>query len=1049
MKNRIALFITLTAVCLVLLGYNKTADDAKGLAGFTLPEGFIIEEVISPDSISYPMFASYDNDGRLFVFESTGPNTMGTGEMLKNPSYHIRLLEDVDGNGTFDKNTIFADKVPLPMGGTFYQGSLYIAAPPNIERLTDTNGDGIADKREVVLTGWTLNANAATLSGPFVGPDGWFYMADARRGFDIKTKEGKELKGKGARIWRCLPDGSRLEEYAGGGFDNSIELTFMPSGETLGTMTYFVDPQDGQRDAIMHWVEGGVYPKPNQVIQDDKMKLTGDLMPVMTKLPRVAPSGITRYIGNALGDDYKDNLFFAEFNTGRVLRQTLTEEGGTYSTVTEPFMVAGNTDVHPTDVTQDADGSLLVIVTGGWFIEGCPLSRVAKPDVKGGIYRIRKKGVKKTDDPWGNKLKMSELSPDQLAKHMGDVRFPVRNKAIEAMVLKGESAVNPLLKLLKSKDEELRTSAVFTLYRINSTKSIAAARLALDDKSSIVRTAAARVAGLAEDKNAVDKLIKLTADKSLQVRRQAATALGQIGDAKAVKSLLNSAIDMDDRFTEHAIIHALTKIAQPELLLAALNHSSPYVKRVAVIALDQMDNSPLTKTHLAQFLSSQDSQLRSTGIWLASHHLEWGDVIADFLEKRIDGLNLTDDELKSVSNLMISFSKNNQLQNLISAQLNNKEILPSKKIFLLNIIEKSALQKLPGVWIQSLGELLKNSESEVKVRVLGLIESRRIPVLDSQLQEIINSPKTPAEFRIKALSARIMTKPSLSSSEFKMVLSYLDAKFESPIRQQASRLLTRSRLENHQLLELANGYIANADLILLPSLVDAFKGSKDEQVGIALVSALEKSKDRLDNLSEEDMKTLLASFPGSVQKAAVPIMENLKARHAERLSKLKEYEAKLSKGDVGEGRKIFFGKGTCFGCHAVGSEGGNFGPDLTNIGEIRSKHDMLEAILYPSASFAREYETSRIVTKGDTYTGIIAEQMSDAILVTVGPGPGIRIPRSEIVSIEPHTVSMMPPGLNQHLTDKEVSDLMAFMEALPYKIERLIETREKNLIKGK
>src|SRR5690606_3255242 len=437
---------------------------------------------------------------------------IGKEEMRWHQAYRIRPLEDADGDEIVEKNRMFADKIPLPMGGSFYQGSLYIAAPPNIERLTDTNGDGVADKREVILTGWTLHAIAATLSGAFIGPDGWFYMPDARRGFNIETKEGSQLKGKGAKIWRCLPDGTRLEEYAGGGFDNSIEIAFMPSGETVGTMTYFVDPQDGQRDAIMHWVEGGVYPKPNQVIQDDKLKLTGDLMPVMTKLPRVAPSGIMRYSGNAMGDEFNGNLFFAEFNTGRILRQIVKEDGATYSTVTEPFMVASNSDVHPTDVLQDADGSLLVIVTGGWFIEGCPLSRVAKPDVKGGIYRIRKKESSKIDDPWGKDLKMDQMPLDQLGKYMSDSRVSVRNKAIEAIVSKGESAVDQLANLLKSENEELKTSAVFALYRINSTKSLAAVRSALNDDSPVVRTAAARVAGLAKDKNAVDKLMTLSED---------------------------------------------------------------------------------------------------------------------------------------------------------------------------------------------------------------------------------------------------------------------------------------------------------------------------------------------------------------------------------------------------------------------------------------------------------------------------------------------------------------------------------------------------------
>lgn len=135
--------------------------------------------------------------------------------MLNKPSYHVRLLEDTDGDGKFDKSKIFADSLSFPKGGVFYNGSLYLSSSPNLLRLTDTNRDGIADKREVVLSGWVLNSNGALLGGPFLGPDGWLYMTDARRGFDIKTKEGSNLKGNSARIWRCKPDGSSLESMAG------------------------------------------------------------------------------------------------------------------------------------------------------------------------------------------------------------------------------------------------------------------------------------------------------------------------------------------------------------------------------------------------------------------------------------------------------------------------------------------------------------------------------------------------------------------------------------------------------------------------------------------------------------------------------------------------------------------------------------------------------------------------------------------------------------------------------------------------------------------
>lgn len=1027
----------------ILTGCAKSESAVTEFGTLTVPEGFTIEEAVPSELLSYPMFASFDDRGRLFVFESTEPNTMGTEKMLKEPSYHIRMLEDSKGDGVFDKSSMFADNIPLPMGGTFFQGSLYVAAPPNLERFTDTDGDGIADEREVVLTGWTLNSNAATLSGPFVGPDGWFYMADARRGFEIETKEGDVLKGKGARIWRSLPDGSRLESYAGGGFDNAIELVFTPSGQTVGTMTYFMDPQDGQRDALMHWVEGGVYPKPNQVIQDDQLKLTGELMPVMTKLPRVAPSGLMSYRGTGFGGDYEGNLFSAEFNTGRIMRHVLSEAGATFKTDDEPFITSNSPDTHPTDVLEDADGSLLVVVTGGWFIEGCPLSRVAKPDVPGGIYRIRKTGVTPEKDPRGLTLDFDAMSADKTAEYLSDLRFAVRDRATEALVLKGKDAVEALKKALVSEDEGVRTAAVFILYRIGGGESSPMILSALTDKSPVVRTAAVRVLGLMKEKEALQPLKDLVRTDLPQVRRQAAVALGQIGDIGAVEALLTSSADVEDRFLEHSIIHALTVLSTPGPLLDALDNSSAKVKRVAAIALDQMDGSPLEKRHLAPFLESKDAELRQTGIWLASHHPEWSDVVTSFLRSHLDGVDLGESEMQEMENLLITFSADSRLQELIASKLNNRGTSLFQKLFLMKVIGLSTVPELPRVWVSSLSGLLNEGENEIQTGVLDLIESRNIPALETQLDAIINKPSTSPQIRLKAISARIMSRPTLSDKEFKLVTGFLDPQFDSPIRQSAVRLLSRAELGDAQLLEVARTQIATADLFLLPSLVDAFQNNSDPEVGEALISALKSADDRLDNLSEQDFRKLLSSFPASVQTQAEPLMATLKERHAERLSKLEQMENSLAKGDVGEGRKLFFGKGTCSTCHSVGSDGGKFGPDLTNIGEIRSRHDILEAIVYPDASFAREYETYKITTKNNTYTGIIAEQLPDAIVVTIGPAPGIRIPQADIVSVEPHEVSMMPPGLDQQLSPKEMADLIAFMEALPYKLDRLIEARER------
>ena len=1038
---QLAAVVVLSASVLFFLGNKEKETAVPELDGLQVPEGFTIERAVDPGMISYPMFASFDSDGRLFVFESDGSSPTNQG-MLTDPPYHVRLLEDTDGDGKFDKSKIFADSLSFPKGGVFYNGSLYVTSSPDLLRLTDTNGDGVADKREVVLTGWVLNSNGALLGGPFLGPDGWLYMTDARRGFDITTKEGENLKGSSTRIWRCRPDGSGLESMAGGGFDNSIELAFMPSGETVGTMTYFIDPQAGLRDAIMHWVEGGTYPKNNPVIEKDKFILTGELMPVMNKMARVAPSGIMRYRGNTMGKENQGSLFSAEFNTGRIMRHKVIADGATYKTVDEPFVTSNVRDMHLTDVLEDADGSMLVVNTGGWFILGCPLSRVAKLDVPGGIYRIRKTGAAKVNDPWGTKLNLKSMAVPSLVAATKDPRIAVHDHAIELLISKGEAAVLPIKSsLMKSASEEMRAAGIFALSRIATPNAMIGVRSGLIDPSAVVRTSAARALGLAKDKLSVDKLMELVQKDRFAVRRQAATALGQIGDKRAVSALLKASAINNDRFEEHALIYALIKLNDAGLLQEALNNPAANVKRTALIALDQIGGTALKKENVSPFLTSKTPQLQKIGIWVAAHHPDWSDIVIDFLKGRLNELEIAGTDITAIRDLMITFSNDKQLQTFLAEQLGSNSASDTKKIFLLDVMAHASVNTVPQVWVQALAKLLDNGSTEIKSQVLGLIESRRIKALNGQLSQIVQNENASPDFRLKALSSKLLSVPVLSDTEFSMAFSFLGNKNESPIRQMSARLLSNAKLTDDQLLKLAQEQVAKTDVYLLPNLISAFKNNKSEQVGVALVAALSASPDRLDNVLEEELKGLLNGYSQKIKSSADPLLAKLAEKNAGRLAELTKLEASLTRGDVASGAKIFFGKGICSSCHAVAGKGAIFGPDLTNIGQIRSGHDILEAISYPSASFAREYETSRITTKTATYTGVLKEQLPDVILIATGPGLQVRIPRSEITSIEPLSISLMPPGLDKMLSPVELSDLMAYLNTLPDGLGNLVKRK--------
>src|SRR3954452_7532725 len=160
------------AIAVVFLAFG--IEVAVGRAGevalnghaFTLPEGFTVELAAGPPLIDRPIVADFDERGRLYVAESSGTNDKAVVQ-LENKPHRIVRLEDVDGDGRFDRRTIFADRMMFPEGSLWFDGSLYVAAPPSIWKLTDTDGDGVADRREQWFQGKTLTGCANDLHGPY------------------------------------------------------------------------------------------------------------------------------------------------------------------------------------------------------------------------------------------------------------------------------------------------------------------------------------------------------------------------------------------------------------------------------------------------------------------------------------------------------------------------------------------------------------------------------------------------------------------------------------------------------------------------------------------------------------------------------------------------------------------------------------------------------------------------------------------------------------------------------------------------------------------
>src|SRR5207253_3776225 len=144
------------------------------------------------------------------------------------------------------------------------------------------------------------------------------------------------------------------------------------------------------------------------------------------------------------------------------------------------------------DCLEDADGSMLVLNTGGWYKLCCPSSQLVRDDVLGGIYRIRKVGSHKVSDPRGRMIAWESSSPANLILLLGDSRPAWRRRAIDSLGARGPAAIKAIMPILAdpTSPSTAALSAVWAACRIDDQDARRAARHALTHADETVRQAA-------------------------------------------------------------------------------------------------------------------------------------------------------------------------------------------------------------------------------------------------------------------------------------------------------------------------------------------------------------------------------------------------------------------------------------------------------------------------------------------------------------------------------------------------------------------------------
>ena len=225
--------------------------------------------------------------------------------------------------------------------------------------------------------------------------------------------------------------------------------------------------------------------------------------------------------------------------------------------------------------------------------------------------------------------------------------------------------------------------------------------------------------------------------------------------------------------------------------------------------------------------------------------------------------------------------------------------------------------------------------------------------------------------------------------------------------------------------------ISNADVNIDVRRAAVKAASKVNNAAMELVKLVDEKK--LDGELEQAVAAALHSSPSRNAREAAqrlfplpPSRDNVPTPPISELTKLK--------GDLANGRMVFFSTGTCHKCHVVDGMGREIGPNLTEIGSKLSREAMFESVLYPSAGISHNFEMWTVVkTDGTTLNGLLTSN-TDAEVTIKGDDAFVRtVAKSDIEELVKQKISMMPADLQKTMTTQELADVVDYMQTLKKK----------------
>jgi putative membrane-bound dehydrogenase-like protein len=949
----------------------------KALASFRLEPGLRLELIAAEPLVVDPVALAFDAEQRLYVVEARGypdPAEGGTPTRLG----RIARLEDTNGDGRYDRRTEFAAGLTYPNGVLPWRGGIFVTVAPDILYLKDTDGDGVADVRRVVLTGFHDTKTAQIrVSTPTLGLDGWVYITSGLNGGQVTSPQhpGRPAVSFSAADGRFHPE-TLVFETTGG--KSQYGLTFDAYGRRFGCsnrhpMQHMVlEPRHLRRNPHLLFTEttqnvarseaeASVFPISGAIT-------SADFIPKLIGRSHTgtftSASGLMVFYGTALSPAHQGNAFICESAQNLVQRQLVQPQGVSLRAelpyVGREFLASTDEWFRPVFVTAGPEGALYLADMHRKVIDHpsyVPEEARGGLDFESGksdgrIYRIVREDFREAPTP-----KLPAAAPvSQLLAALESPQEWLRATAHRLLLERQDPESVAALRraALEAPLPESRTRALWLLSSLQALEP-ATVQAALADKAPEVREQAVLLAeALCRQHPAlVPALVAAAADKAPRVRFNSALVLGSLPEPEVVPALASvAAQDGADRWVRAAVLSGIG------------NRMPAFLEAFRA----QKATTPLAFAAVMQDLG----RLFGNGAAIAGCRMLLQDVISAPGQQHwrfstalglAEGLRGRPEMQGATQGLLYA------LQGKNAAAATQKAL----HAFIAQAAGRAADQALP------------TPQRATAIALLGYIPFNQAwPVL----QQLLDA-RHPTELQLEAVAA---------------LAKLGDAR--------GGALLTKKNTWSGYTPRVRAAVIAA--LVSKPTLVEA------------LFSAIAKGVIAAPEISSLDRERLMKDANPRVSSRAGALFKELEG--GGRMQVYQDYRQILEKpAEAALGKAIFVR--TCSACHTYAGSGGKVGPDLTGV-KNQPADALLLHTLVPNYEVYPTYQAISVQTSdGRSLSGWIMGETESSLTLRTAFGTEESVLRTQITSIKNSGRSLMPEGLEQTMTREELAQLIAFLKS--------------------